>query len=78
MGVCADTYLHMYPWVGARVLGAVFRSFFKGGKVDISRSQGGRTWMRNLLSDLGWPFQGGEGGGALPPCPPSKYTPGTA
>ena len=42
---------------------AVVRSFFKGGgrKVEISRNQGGEglAGVQNLLSDLGWPFQGG-------------------
>ena len=40
----------------------------RGGKIKVSKHQGGGPWMQSLLSDLGWPFQGGGGGGGGEVC----------
>ena len=45
---------------------AVFRNFFKGGKIKVSRNKGGKpSWMQNVQSDL--VFQGGANALLCPP-----------
>ena len=57
-------------------ISAVFRRFLKGARLRFPEIGGGQAWMQNLLSDLGWPFQGvreySRGANAPPPCAPLK------